>query len=261
MARWARKVTGALGRFVPLELADIPQPYKGHVRTQFLLDGSEFDVSFEISDYLEPNWEAVRSTFLTFKLQYADAGYADDRIVPGGYVHLDDLMYRMLPYLRWIRRRGAAQWDVNARFGSEFAKTVRARAMDRLAERRDWRVAGEGRKVRYSRYLRDVAASTVCVDLPGNGPFCFRLVEYLALGSCIVAVRHRARLPEPLRDGVHVVFVRDDLEDLVERCEELLRDEEGRKRLQRNALEYFDRYLHREQLAAYYLNTFLQRVP
>jgi hypothetical protein len=40
----------------------------------------------------------------------------------------------------------------------------------------------------YTQYLREIADSRVCIDLPGEGPFTYRLVEYLAIGSCIIAL-------------------------------------------------------------------------
>jgi Glycosyl transferases group 1 len=103
----------------------------------------------------------------------------------------------------------------------------------------------------YTQYLREIAGSRVCTDLPGEGPFTYRLVEYLAVGSCIVAYPHKARLHVPLRDREHIAYTKEDLSDLVELCDYFLRNPLERHRLAANAQSFFDRYLHRDQLAAY----------
>jgi hypothetical protein len=66
--------------------------------------------------------------------------------------------------------------------------------------------------------MREVAQARVCIDLPGNGPLCFRLIDYLTVGSCVVAPRPAARLHAPLSYGVIVVYCADDLSSLVEIC-------------------------------------------
>ena len=112
----------------------------------------------------------------------------------------------------------------------------------------------------YSQYLRDIAGSRVCIDLPGEGPFTYQLVEYLAVGSCIVAYPHKARLHVPLRDREHIAYTKEDLSDLLELCDHFLRNPLDRQRLAANAQSFFDRYLHRDQLAAYPLHSILARV-
>lgn len=48
--------------------------------------------------------------------------------------------------------------------------------------------------------------------------------------------------------------LRDDLSDLGDVCARLVRDTGEQERLARGARDYFDRYLHRRQLGAYYLS-------
>ena len=112
--------------------------------------------------------------------------------------------------------------------------------------------------MRYSQHLMDIAASKVSVDLPGNGPFCFRLLDYFAVGACIVAVRHTAEFPVPLVPGVHIAYVKDDLSDLVDVCRYYVENEEARQAMKNNARDYFDKYLHRRQIGAHYLNCCLE---
>jgi hypothetical protein len=43
----------------------------------------------------------------------------------------------------------------------------------------------------------------------------------------------------------------------VDRCEELLRDRDRQREMSMAARNYFDRYLHRDQLSAYYISSVL----
>src|SRR2546422_7800176 len=45
--------------------------------------------------------------------------------------------------------------------------------------------------------------------------FRSRLVEYLAVGSCVVAMPHGASLQTPLVDGVHLAYCQDGPPDLI----------------------------------------------
>jgi hypothetical protein len=50
-----------------------------------------------------------------------------------------------------------------------------------------------------------------------------------------------------------MVFCRHDLTDLVELCAEYLDNQKAGAGLEKESRLYFDRFLHRDQLAAYYL--------
>jgi hypothetical protein len=177
--------------------------------------------------------------------------------VPGGYLPGSSVLYSMLPYLRWSKDRHEAKFEVYGRFGVNFAPGVRGETLRALADAQIFRFGGGDRLVRYSRYLREVARSRVCIDLPGQGPLCFRLVEYLAIGSCIVALPHGVRLPSPLIDGIHVAYCPGPPEETIRCCRELLDNPFERRTMATAAREFFDRYLHRDQLSAYYLATVL----
>jgi hypothetical protein len=98
----------------------------------------------------------------------------------------------------------------------------------------------------------------VCLDLPGRGEFCYRLVEYLAVGACVIGPELAVEMPVPLQSGVHVQRVPRSLEGLVDWCERLIADEALRSRMQDAAADYFDRYLAIDQLGAYYVDCLWQ---
>jgi hypothetical protein len=137
-------------------------------------------------------------------MQYANAGYGDPNIVPGGFVSYPAL-YEFLPHVR-ARGSGGSKFDVYGRFGKEFGVEIRGSAIEKLKAQRLFRYTGTWDTVRYSRSIMEVAQSKVCVDLPGQGAFCFRLVDYLAVGACIIAYPHANRLPVPLVHGQHIVY-------------------------------------------------------
>ncbi len=105
-----------------------------------------------------------------------------------------------------------------------------------------------------------MARTKIGIDLPGNGDFCFRLIDYLSIGVCVIGPKPRTEFPVPLVDGEHIVYCKPDLSDLVPLCRRYLADDRERTRIARNARDYFDRYLHRDQLARYYLHRFFEAV-
>ncbi len=132
--------------------------------------------------------------------------------------------------------------------------------MSALARQDRFAFHGSLGTVLYVESLCEAARSRVCVDLPGRGYFCYRLADYLAIGSCVVAVPHRNRLHVPLVDGVQIGFSAPDGSDFVDRCAYYLEHADEQASLVRGSREYFDRYLHPAQLGAYYLVTTLERL-
>jgi hypothetical protein len=254
LGKLAEQVKAMLARRVPVETTQLEQPYRGTALVQFVLDGRSYDVAFNVSDYPDLlDKECTRRCLLTFKFQYLEEGYNERSVLPGGYVPSSPMLYDMLPWLRWRHRSAPRRFDVYGRFSLDFAPGPRGEALRRLSEATSFTFSGGAGHIRPSRYLREVARARICIDLPGNGPFCFRLVEYLAIGCCIVAVPHGLRLPGPLVDGVQLRLTNPEASDLVERCDELLAAPARRTAMEQQAAAFFDRYLHRDQLAAYYL--------
>jgi Glycosyl transferases group 1 len=255
---WVEPLRHEFGRLLRVESGDIAQPYKGIVVVQFALDGEPHVVVIDYSDYPDINQQALGAAQVYFKMQFVPG--SDPRVVPGGYPPTYGRLYRYLPRLRRLRDRRRFRHEVYGRFGSGQAADLRARAVHILEEQTRVGYEGGFKPVGYGEYLREVARSKVCIDLPGNGDFCFRLVEYLAVGACVIAPRPRNQLHVPLVSGEHVVHAREDLTDLVELCERYVEDEQARERVATNARAYFDRYLDRRQLASWYLRSVLDRL-
>jgi len=251
---------------VRVEKVELAQPYHSAI-IQAVYDGATYDIALDYTDIMDRiENECLSRCRLYFKMQSRASGYdaseyETTKIIPGGFINGDTKVYKFLPHVRRIASSQPALYDVYGRFGLDFAKETRSKAVRLLNEQQGFRFEGGLKKSRYSRFLQEVARAKIGIDLPGNGPLCFRLVDYFAVGACVIGPRHEALLHVPLEDRKHIVYTKDDLSDLVPLCAYYLEHDEERKAIGRNAREYFDSYLHRDQLARYYLHHILRHLP
>jgi hypothetical protein len=249
-----------LAALATVEPADIAQHHHGVVVTEMSDGGPAVRVAYDWEDLPAVKAACADEVDVYFKLQYQRGGYPGHaNIVPGGYVTDALFLYRNWCRLRRLRSTREPNCDVFARFGMRAGAPLRRAALELLAA--DGRIAFRGgtRTTLHKRYLAEMARARVCVDLPGRGPFCCRLVEGLAMGCCFVAVRHGAELPRQLRDGVEIVYCADDLSDLADLCHGLARDPERRRAIGCAAARFFDENLHPVSLAAYHLRVAFPR--
>jgi hypothetical protein len=245
---------------------DIPQHLKGAAVIEVCRSGRTYRVALNCSDYpqlihLGQATGANEGLALEFKMQYLKGGYGIANIVPGGYVADSMLVDWHARGPRRERDRQRFLFDVYGRFGLQFATEVRAAVISALSSQSRCRFFGGGNKVGYREFLHEVARSRVCLDLPGNGPFCFRLVNYLAVGACVVSPPHPTEMPEPLIDRKHIVYTKPDMSDLVELCNHYSREADAREAVMRAGREYYRRHLYWRSLSDYYLSTMLNRLP
>jgi glycosyltransferase involved in cell wall biosynthesis len=154
-------------------------------------------------------------------------------------------------------------YDVYARFGTfniGSSNTIRRKAVALLQRDGRFEFTGGTSLALYMQYLREAARARVCIDMPGNGPFCFRLVEYLAMGCCVVGPRHATAMHADLRDREHIINCRDDLSDLADLCMHYVENDQAREAVAANAARFFDEHLHPAQLADHYLRVFSERL-
>ncbi len=255
---WVDPLRYGLARYVRVELADIPQTHKGIALIEICIRGKKHNVAIDYLDLPEIDEDHARRCFLYFKMQFASGGYGFENVVPGGYIPNAVGIYGYLPHVRAMADRKAYRYEVYGRFGLNFAQEVRRKACSLLENQKHFRWEGSLQVKPYCISLSEIAHSKICIDLPGKGDFCFRLADYMAVGSCVIAARHRNTLPVPLVEGKHIVYVKDDFSDLVDLCRFYLQNDDAREALRRNSRAYFDSYLHRDQLAAYYLHSCLK---
>ena len=258
-AQWFDPLIAGFKRYVRVEKTHIPQVPK-IIITRFLYQGRIYPVVIDQSDYLDSiDEEWARKSLLYFKMHYAVGGYGSANIVPGGFVPHSGSVYRYLPYLRKICKDRTYKYDVYSRFSLEFAGGIRQR-IHKIISAQDFQYGGGASLVRYSRFLREVAQSKICIDVPGNADVCCRLIDYLAVGTCIIGLKPRTVFHAPMVDREHIAFVKPDLSDLASLCNYYLEHSEEREQMAQNGRQFFDKYLHRDQIAAYYLSKFLEKV-
>ncbi len=252
---WVGPLRHGMSRLVRVVVERIPQVHRGIVAIKVELDGALHDVIIDYSDYPDFDSELLDRAAVYFKMQCPLD--APPRAVPGGFVPASQQIYRYLPRLRTLRDQRAFAYDVFGRFSIGYATDTRGKAMALLNGQDRFPFEGGTKMISYPGYLKEIAKARICIDLPGNGAICFRQIDYLAIGACVIGPKPPVALPMELRDGEEIVYTKADLSDLVQRCEQYLGDDSKRERIAANARAYFDRCLDRNQLGAYYLNTML----
>lgn len=250
-------------QYVQVETVDdIPQPYKGTVVFEVVREGSAHRIAIGYSDYLPLDDDCAEACDLYFKMQFDKRGYGRRNVIPGGYVPDGKRLYFHLKRLRRLRDKREYRFDVNARFSLNYAPEIRKKAIGLLSEQQKFGFEGGVKTLPYIDFLKEAAQSRICIDLPGLGPLCFRLMNYLAIGTFVIAYPHASLLHVPLKDREHIVYCKEDFSDLVELCEYYLANEAERERIASNARTFFDLNLHQDNLVRYYLHTiFLRIVP
>lgn len=238
-----------------LTTRDIPQPYEGVVVFEVDPGEGERIVAIDYFDLPEINPECAAKVDVYFKMQYLRGGYGPDfaHVRPGGYVTSAATMYRNWCRFRRLHRTSQPSTVIFGRFGLRFSADVRRLALDLLSQDARLEFAGGARQTKLSWYLREMARAGVCIDLPGRGPFCYRLVEAMAMGACVIGPPHATRLPVELRPGIEIVQCREDLSDLADLCALYSHDPEAAERVGQAAASYFDEHLHPMRLISYYV--------
>jgi hypothetical protein len=93
-------------------------------------------------------------------------------------------------------------------------------------------------------YLEKTKRSALALNNPAYlDGHSWRLAENMALGKAIVSTPLRRAVPEPLIHRTHIHFVDGSVESFREAALEICSNDDYRRRLERNARAYYDRYL------------------
>lgn len=251
-SKWLQHFRAGLSSLVEVSECDIAQPFPGIAVLGLRCGDSTYLLAIDYSDNYEINHSCLNTCTVYFKLQYNPDLVSSPRVVPGGFVPGSPSIYNYLDSARQIA--DTKDIEVYGRFGSEFKPSLRQKVIDEL--RRDTRLdfTGGMSTVPFTQYLSEIARSRICIDLPGKGDFCFRLVDYFAVGACVISWGHSTEFPRSLKNGKHIAYADRSVSRLVDLCNYYLRDEEERAKMAQNSRKYFDQYLHKKQLAGYYIN-------
>jgi hypothetical protein len=259
-AAWVDSLRSGFASLTPVVAGAEPCVLRDVVAIQFRHGGRTYDIGIDCGDLSDIPPENPGRFFLYFKMQFDRRGYPWPNVLPGGFVPYGNRIYDVLGPIRRLRDRQDFRFDVYGRFGTGAGHDRRREVLDALAGQQAFQFEGGFRLMRHASFLTEVARSRICIDLPGKGDFCFRLVDYMAVGACIVAWRQGNRFPVELEHGRNIVFVEPNGEAVVDACRQLLADPARMASLARESRAYFDRHLHRSQLASYYLRCFLEHV-
>jgi hypothetical protein len=131
--------------------------------------------------------------------------------------------------------------DVYARFGTwTDSQEIREKLVTRM-QKSSLRFQGGLGTVVFPAYLKELMRARIALDAPGNAPITYRLAEAMALGAVIVCVPPECVFPEAFDNGVYYAATNADGSDVVEVCEELLRDQDRMAKIASNGMKYFDR--------------------
>ena len=170
--------------------------------------------------------------------------------------------YRLLGQARSaaLKNIHSKRYDVYGRFGrGTDGQSVRERVLKTLEESR-LNLTGGFELLVHAAYLKELMRARVALELPGQGPWSYRLAESMALGAVVVAPRCVGVAPEQLVDGLHYVSISSDGSDVVDKCEQLLADRDCRDRICAAAGTFFDRNFSPQSKARRVLRTVL-RLP
>jgi glycosyltransferase involved in cell wall biosynthesis len=242
--------------------ADLPQIYPGIVVIEVDPGDGPRKVALDYSDFTSVNADCAAEVDAYFKFQYLREGYPElTNVTAGGYVTDKPFLYEHWCHLRGLRASTRPTSEVFGRYSTRFGGPLREAAIQALRSDQRFAYSGGTRRTHHARYLREMARARVCVDLPGQGPFCCRLVEGLAMGCFIVSARHAAEMPVELRDGVELVYCEEDLSDLADICATYAHDEGRRMPIEAAAARYFDEHLHPVRMVERYLRILRDGLP
>ncbi len=113
---------------------------------------------------------------------------------------------------------------------------LRTKALDILQNKFDCRENGTVRKQVFSKYhrkgkkyLEELAACRIVINMPGVGWDTLRYWEVPAVGRLLISPRPKIVIPDNFIDRQEIVFCRDDLSDLLDLCSYYLEHESERE--------------------------------
>ena len=269
-------IKDALRRFVPVETRDIcPNDRTWHNRGGFPVPrdkadligtrcnpksthgicGDIFEVqranqkircAYDYSDYPVVSTEIAQQVDLYFKCVSPNA--VPGNVIPVGYFPSRPRLLAKAR-LKVLQRNPVRNIDVYGRFGAwTDSQPAREQLVTRMRQS-SLRFRGGLHTAVFPAYLKDLMSAKIALEAPGQGPITHRLPEAMALGAVIVAAPPACTLPEPLADGIHYIATREDGSDVVEKCEDLLRDETRLTSVASNAMGFFDRNFSPQSIA------------
>jgi spore maturation protein CgeB len=103
-------------------------------------------------------------------------------------------------------------------------------------------------------YLRELSNCKIILNFPGVGWDTQRYWEVPALGRFMISYKPQIKIPDNFIDAEQIIFCKDDLSDLIEKCEYYLINETAREKIASAGLQHFKKYHSNISRAKYILN-------
>jgi hypothetical protein len=189
-----------------------------------------------------------RSFDLIFKREQHGPEFNNPKILPISFC-LPENYYQ--PPSPPVKTREVAFW------GGESSASRRL-AIRQLKEVRDF---GRNRNLQFwgGDYLRELAATKVCLSFWGSGDDTLRYWEIPCAGSLLMAQKPRSPVPDNFVDRQEAVLVQDDLSDLVERVNYYCDHDDEREKIARAGRNKFLKCHTTVARARYFLDALCER--
>ena len=195
-----------------------------------LLDGGDIetiggDLEREDAHHLFIEAQAIRPFDLIFKREMVEDRQYPDNVRPFPLSFCADYTPARVPQKRFQ----VAFWGVES-------NPIRTKALVSLQGKFDCDKNGTKRNQAFSRYKRKgsayfkaLAECEIVLSFWGAGYEALRFWEGLGVGSFLLTQRPKIQMPHPFISGKHLVYLDDDIEDLIEKCNYYLTHVEERE--------------------------------
>jgi glycosyltransferase involved in cell wall biosynthesis len=207
---------------------------------QIQIKGKDLNCAYDYSDYPVVSTDILNKVDLYFKCM-ASPGPLPHKVLRVGYfANQANMLAKARAYA--LKKPRERDIGVYGRFGSwtdsqEFRKHI----VEMLKNSSLNFVGGLGEMKTYPAYLDELSRAKIAIEVPGQGPISYRLIEGMALGALIVCRKPKCDFPEELVDGKHFVSFKNDISDLIEVCRKMLEDIQLRQIIVSQAMSFFDR--------------------
>jgi hypothetical protein len=182
---------------------------------------------------------SFRKFDITFKREYRVNENFGENVFPLQFSFNFDLMPDKLPY-NFI-------YDVT--FWAVESNPIRTKVFELLDGKFDCKENGTYRNQvfkKYTRkgnnYLRELTNCKIILNFPGVGWDTQRYWEVPALGRFMISYKPQIKIPDNFIDGEQIVFCKDDLSDMVEKCEYYLINEKVREKIASAGMKHLKKY-------------------
>jgi ADP-heptose:LPS heptosyltransferase len=195
----------------------------------FIDGGDSCDISGDLekdgSFHLFEKTEQFRPFDLIFKREMLQDKSYPDRVLPFPMSFKGPLPL----FNKYEKRFGVVFWGVESH-------DIRSIALERIKDKFDCSINGTVPKQSFNSYKRTgdlyleaLSQCKVVLNFRGAGFDTLRFWETLGVGSFLLSQRPKIRIPEPFVNHQHLVFLEDDIQDLVEKSHYYLKNDKQRE--------------------------------